>query len=94
MIPQRDRFLFRISDKTYIHIGKNVFTFNSNSEIIKYKADIRNDNDFELRMLMMINFYTISLIINIHLLKIIKNQNKKTNMINFIIRKGWMVKNY
>ena len=43
MIPQRDRFLFRISDKTYIHIGKNVFTFNSNSEIIKYEADIRND---------------------------------------------------
>ena len=48
MIPQRDRFLFRISDKTYLHIGKNVFTFNSNSEITKYKADIRNDNDFEL----------------------------------------------
>ena len=48
MIPQRDRFLFRISDKTYIHIGKNVFTFNSDSEKTKYKADIRNDNDFEL----------------------------------------------
>ena len=48
MLPQRDRFLFRISDKTYIHIGKNVFTFNSDSEITKYKADIHNDNDFEL----------------------------------------------
>ena len=48
MIPQRDRFLFRISDKTYIHVGKNFFTFNSNSEITKYKADIRNYNDFEL----------------------------------------------
>ena len=48
MIPQRDRFLFRISDKTNIHVGKNVFTFNSNSEITKYKADIRNYNDFEL----------------------------------------------
>ena len=48
MTPQRDRLLFTISHKTYIHIPKNVFTFNSDSEITKYKADIRNDNDFEL----------------------------------------------
>ena len=47
MIPQRDRFLFRISDKTYIHVGKNVFTFESDSVITKYKADIHNYNDFE-----------------------------------------------
>ena len=47
MLPQRDRFLFRISDKTYIHVGKNIFTFESDSVITKYKADIHNYNDFE-----------------------------------------------
>ena len=94
MIPQRDRFLFKISDNSYIHVGKNVFTFNSNSEITKYKADIRNDNDFEHpyayddKFLYNLVDYKYAPIENY------KKSKKKTNMIIFITRQECLVKNY
>ena len=34
--PIHENFLFKISDKKYLHVGESVFTFTTNSNIIKY----------------------------------------------------------
>ena len=37
ILPHKDEnFLFKIADKHYLHIGKSIFTFKSNSNIVKY----------------------------------------------------------
>ena len=34
--PKHENFLFKIGDKKYLYIGESVFTFTTNSNIIKY----------------------------------------------------------
>ena len=37
--PIHENFLFKIGDKKYLHVGESVFTFTTNSNIIKYGFD-------------------------------------------------------
>ena len=34
--PKHENFLFKIGDKKYLHVGESVFTFTTNSNIVKY----------------------------------------------------------
>ena len=34
--PIHENFLFKIGDKKYLHVGESVFTFTTNSNIVKY----------------------------------------------------------
>ena len=37
--PNNENFLFKIGDKKYIHVGKNLFSFETNDEIVKYSSE-------------------------------------------------------
>ena len=38
--PKKDEnFLFKIQDKDYIHVGENLFSFETNDEIVKYSSE-------------------------------------------------------
>ena len=34
--PIHENFLFKIGDKKYLHVGESVFTFTTNSNVVKY----------------------------------------------------------
>ena len=35
-IPKHENFLFKLGEKKYLHIGESVFTFTTNSNVVKY----------------------------------------------------------
>ena len=37
--PNNANFLFKIEDKKYIHVGKNVFSFKTDDEIVRYSSE-------------------------------------------------------
>ena len=37
--PSNANFLFKIEDKKYIHVGKNLFSFKTDDEIVKYSSE-------------------------------------------------------
>ena len=37
--PNDKNFLFKIEDKKYIHVGKKLFSFETNDEIVKYSSE-------------------------------------------------------
>ena len=37
--PNDENFLFKIEDKKYIHVGENLFSFETNDEIVKYSSE-------------------------------------------------------
>ena len=37
--PNNANFLFKIEDKNYIHVGKNLFRFGTDEEIVKYSSE-------------------------------------------------------
>ena len=37
--PNDENFLFKTKDKKYIHVGQNLFSFETNDEIVKYSSD-------------------------------------------------------
>ena len=42
--PNNANFLFKIEDKKYIHVGKNLFSFETDDEIVKYSSEhVYND---------------------------------------------------
>ena len=47
--PNNANFLFKIEDKKCIHVGKNLFSFETNDEIVKYSSEHGyNDNKSHL----------------------------------------------
>ena len=37
--PNHENILFKIGDKKYIHVGKNLFSFETNNENVKYSSE-------------------------------------------------------
>ena len=37
--PNDENFLFKIGDKKYVHVGKNLFSFETNDEIVKFSSE-------------------------------------------------------
>ena len=37
--PNNENFLFKIEDKKYFHVGENLFSFETNDEIVKYSSE-------------------------------------------------------
>ena len=37
--PNNANFLFKIEDKNYIHVGENLFSFETDDEIVKYSSE-------------------------------------------------------
>ena len=37
--PNNENFLFKIEDKKYIHVGRNLFIFEKNDEIVEYSSE-------------------------------------------------------
>ena len=44
--PNNANFLFEIEDKKYIHVGENLFSFETDDEIVKYSSE-HGYNDFK-----------------------------------------------
>ena len=36
--PNNENFLFKIENKKYIHVGENLFSFETNDEVVKYSS--------------------------------------------------------
>ena len=45
--PNNANFLFKIEDKKYIHVGENLFSFETDDEIVKYSSE-HGFNDVKL----------------------------------------------
>ena len=39
-----ENFLFKIEDKNYIHVGENLFSFETNDEILEYSSEHGNND--------------------------------------------------
>ena len=45
--PNDANFLSKIEDKRYIHVGKNIFTFETNDEMVNHSSELCfNDNKY------------------------------------------------
>ena len=42
--PNNENFLFKIEDNKYIHVGENLFSFETNDEIVKYSSKHGNND--------------------------------------------------
>ena len=77
--PNDENFLFKIEDKKSTHVGQNLFSFETNDEIVKYSSEY-GFNDVKFPLVMVKRILTLCCIKNISLFKNMNLRQKKTNI--------------